>query len=204
MRDPSLAGFVLLLGVRGRTPGLAHHTVFFPADYDAEFDAVFGGRLAEDPTIFVTVPADPAVRPAGHEAWFILVNAAPQGRLDWTVPGRAEGYADHVLATLASRGLDIRDRIVFREWRTPADLELATRSPGGSIYGGAAHRLLRPPNRGPIPGLYLVGGSVHPGGGLPLVTLSAEIVADLIAADLIASAGGRARPAPRRRAGPAR
>jgi phytoene desaturase len=177
---PSLAGFVLLLGVRGRTPGLAHHTVFFPADQDAEFDAVFGGRLAGDPTVLVTVADDPAVRPDGYEAWFILVNAAPQGPVDWRAAGVADGYADRILAVLAERGVDVRDRIVFREIRTPADLEAATLTPGGSIYGTAAHRLLRPANRGPLRGLYLVGGSTHPGGGLPMVTLSATNVADRI------------------------
>ncbi len=84
LAERSLAGFVLLLGVRGETPELAHHNVFFPRDYDAEFDAVFGGPgrrapPAGDPAVFVTRAADPAVRPVGHEAWFVLVNAAPQG-----------------------------------------------------------------------------------------------------------------------------
>ncbi len=181
LADRGLAGFVLLLGVRGRTDGLAHHTVFFPRDYDAEFDAVFrAGVPVDDPAVFVTVADDPAVRPDGYEAWFVLVNAAPHGRVDWTAPGLAGRYADHVLTTLAKRGIDVRDRVVFREIRTPADLARATRSPGGSIYGGATHRLLRPPNTGPVRGLYLVGGSVHPGGGLPMVTLSARIVADRI------------------------
>ena len=180
-RDRSLAGFVLLLGVRGRTDGLAHHTVLFPADHDAEFDAVFRDRVpVPDPTILVTVADDPAVRPDGHEAWFVLVNAPPQGPVDWTVPGLADRYADHVLAVLARRGVDVRDRVLFREVRTPADLAAATRTPGGAIYGTAAHRLLRPPNAGPVRGLYLVGGSVHPGGGLPMVALSARIVADRI------------------------
>jgi phytoene desaturase len=183
----SLGGFVLLLGVRGRTPGLAHHTVLFPEHYDAEFDAVLPdrgpGRLVEDPAIFVTVADDPAVRPAGHEAWFVLVNAAPQSTLDWTRPGLAETYADQVLAVLARRGLDIRDRVLFREVRTPADLERDTNTPGGAIYGTPSHGLtglLRPRNRGPVDGLFLVGGSTHPGGGLPMVTLSAHIVATLI------------------------
>jgi phytoene dehydrogenase-like protein len=74
----------------------------------------------------------------------------------------------------------VRDRVLFREVRTPADLAAATRTPGGAIYGTAAHRLLRPPNAGPVRGLYLVGGSVHPCGGLPMVALSARIVADRI------------------------
>jgi phytoene desaturase len=187
LADRSLGGFVMLLGVRGATPGLAHHTVFFPPDYDAEFDAVFGGQPAADPAVFVTVAADPGVRPDGYEAWFVLVNAARHGTgpstVDWRAPGRADGYADRILAVLAERGLEVRDRLVFREVRTPADLESATAAPGGAIYGTARHGLgglFRPSNRGPVRGLYLVGGSVHPGGGLPLVMLSAKLVASLI------------------------
>jgi phytoene dehydrogenase-like protein len=120
--------------------------------------------------VFVTVADDPAVRPDRHEAWFVLVNAAPQGPVDW--PRVAESYADRVLDRLG-----VRDRLLFREIRTPADLETATAAPGGAIYGTPAHRLRRPGNRGPVRGLFLVGGSVHPGGGLPLVALSAKIVA---------------------------
>jgi len=183
----SLAGFVLLLGVRGRTPGQAHHTVYFPHDYDAEFDAVFGrrgrARPAADPTVFVTVADDPLVRPAGHEAWFVLVNAPRHGTagdaVDWGRAGLAEAYADRVLDVLATRGPDVRDRLLFREILTPAWLEATTGAPGGAVYGTAGG-LLRPPNRGPVDGLYLVGGSTHPGGGLPMVALSARIVADQI------------------------
>lgn len=188
LADRSLAGFVMLLGVRGATPELAHHTVFFPDYYDAEFDAIFGSaarraRPAGDPTIFITRADDPAVHPAGSEAWFVLVNAPRHGRewsaVDWRRPGLADAYGEHVLAVLARRGLEVRDRLIFREARTPADLAEATAAPGGAIYGTAGG-LTRPSNRGPVPGLFLVGGSVHPGGGLPMVTLSAKIVADQI------------------------
>ena len=188
---PSLSGFVVMLALRGRTPGLGHHTVLFPADYDAEFDAVFGRSATpvDDPTVYVSAPDDPALRPSDDtEAVFLLVNAARQGEgagaLDWTAPGLAERYADRVLAVLAERGLDLRDRVLWREVRTPADLESATRSPGGAIYGtssnGARAAFLRPANRSPVPGLFLVGGSAHPGGGLPLVGMSAAIVAEMI------------------------
>ena len=188
LSDRSLAGFVLLLGVRGETPSLAHHTVFFPSHYDAEFDAIFGSasrraRPASDPTVFVTRAADPGVRPAGGEAWFVLINAPRHGTgwsaTDWRRPGLADAYGRHVLDVLARRGLDVRDRLLFTETRTPADLADATGAPGGAIYGTAGG-LMRPVNHGPVPGLYLVGGSVHPGGGLPMVTLSAQMVADRI------------------------
>ena len=98
--------------------------------------------------------------------------------------GSREAYAERLIA-VAGRALPgLRDRLLWHEVRTPADLEEATRSPGGAIYGtssnGARAAFLRPANRSPVPGLFLVGGSAHPGGGLPLVGLSAAIVADLV------------------------
>jgi len=189
---PSSSGLVLLLALRGRTPGLAHHTVLFPASYDEEFDALFGRggppRPVADPTVYVSAPDDPTTRPDEHsESWFVLVNAPrhePDSGVDWTAPGLADACADEVLATLAARGLDVRSRVRWRVVRTPADLERDTATPGGSIYGtssnGARAAFLRPGNASPVPGLFLVGGSAHPGGGLPLVTLSAEIVAGLV------------------------
>jgi len=183
---PSSSGFVLLLALSGRTPDLAHHTVLFPDDYDAEFDGLFRDpRPLADPTVYVSAPDDPATRPdADSESWFVLVNAPRHGPVDWDAPGLADSYADDVLAVLARRGLDVRDRVRWRVVRTPADLERATGSVGGSIYGtssnGATAAFLRPANASPLRGLYLVGGSSHPGGGLPLVTLSAEVVAGLV------------------------
>jgi phytoene desaturase len=194
--EPSLSGFVLCLGVKGRTPVTAHHTVLFPERYDDEFDSVFGDkhhgpRPVADPTIYISNPADSAVRPDGHESWFILVNAPrhtaqgdTQEGVDWSVPGRADGYADLVLQRLAERFFDVRPHVVFSELRTPADLATRTRASGGSIYGtssnGSRSAFLRPSNQSPVPGLFLVGGSSHPGGGLPLVMLSAQIVAGLL------------------------
>jgi phytoene desaturase len=191
---PSLSGFTLQLGLRGRTPGLRHHTVLFPADHDAEFDAVFGRapRPAADPAVYVCAPDDPLMRPdAGHESLSVLVNAPrhepdrPDGHgVDWTAAGLADRYAHTVLDVMAARGLDVRGRTLWSVARTPADLGRDTRTPGGSIYGsssnGARAAFRRPSNVGPVAGLFLVGGSAHPGGGLPLVGLSAEIVAGLV------------------------
>ena len=160
-----MAGFVLMLGLSGRRPGPAHR-VYFPADYDAEFDAIFGRRPepVADPTVYVHAPDDPALSPSDGEGWFVLVNAPPHDPLrgvDWDAPGLRERYADRVLAVLADRGEDVRGRIRWCEVRTPADLERATGSPGGAIYGTASHgaraALLRPGNRSPVRGLYLVG-----------------------------------------------
>lgn len=186
----SLSGFVVLLGLRGRTPGLAHHSVLFgAAPYDAEFDAVFGQRAhpVDDPVIYLNAPDDPRAAPDGCQAVYALVNAprhgtsGGRGELDWTADAIADAYADRVLMRLAERGVDVRDRVLFRETRTPADLERATLAPGGAIYGRVQHGTLstlrRPANRSRTKGLFLVGGSTHPGGGLPLVALSGKIVA---------------------------
>lgn len=186
---PSFSGFVILAAVTGRTPGIAHHNVWFPTDYDDEFNSVFAGRPASDPTIYACVPADPAMKPDGeHESWFILVNAPRHGQqpdeFDWRAPDVATQYATAILSKLATRGVDLRDRLLWSHVRTPADLETESRAPGGAIYGtssnGVRAAFLRPANRSPIPGLFLVGGSSHPGGGLPLVGMSAELVANLV------------------------
>lgn len=182
----SSSGFVMLLVVRGRTEGLGHHTVLFPAGYDAEFDALFGPRPrpVEHPALYVCAPRDPRVTPAGHEALFVLANAPRNDQVDWDAAGVAEGYADRLVELLADRGVDVRDRVLARAVLTPADLERRTRAVGGAIYGTSSNGLraafLRPANRSPVPGLFLAGGSAHPGGGLPLVLLSARIVADLV------------------------
>ena len=196
--QPSLSGFVMMLALRGRTPGLRHHTVLFPEQYDDEFDSVFGTgahrgrpRAVPNPTVYISAPDDAALRPGDqHESWFVLVNAprhTPQSArdgIDWDATGFAATYADRILAVMADRGFDVRNRLLWRELRTPADLERDTRSVGGSIYGTSSNGLraafVRPANRSPVPGLFLVGGSSHPGGGLPLVALSAAIVATQI------------------------
>jgi phytoene desaturase len=166
-REPSLSGLAVMLGLRDRTPGLVHHAITFPADYDAEFDDVFVHRRpVRDPTVYVSAPVatDPDET---AESWFVLVNA-PAAPADWDA--EAERLIDR---------LGVRDRVVARALRTPAEL--------GPIYGVAPHgrlgTLRRPPAtiRG-VRGLRLVGGTVHPGGGLPLVALGAATAAREIGA----------------------
>ena len=187
--EPSLAGFSLLLGLKPSTDEpLEHHTILFPQDYDAEFESIFNKKIpVEDPTIYICAPHDPTmVSKAGHEAWFVLVNAPRHGSdsFDWSDRAFAQKYAQKIIDLIESRGILIRDRLELLEIRTPADLEKSVMAPGGSIYGtssnGAQSAFNRAKNRSPLKGLYCVGGSAHPGGGLPLVGLSAEIVAEAI------------------------
>ena len=191
--DPSLAGFSLLLGLRPseRETGLSHHNIFFPENYDAEFVDIFDRKQpVADPTIYLCAPRDESmVKHPGHEAWFVLVNAPRHDQggadgFDWNDPDFNHKYAMQIIDSLEARGIAIRDRLEVLEIRTPADLERTVSAPGGAIYGtssnGARSAFMRAKNRSPLKGLYCVGGSAHPGGGLPLVGLSAEIVAQAI------------------------
>lgn len=186
---PSLSGFVQLSVLRGRTAGLAEHTVCFPARYDDEFDDVFGGlrhraRPVHDPVVYLHRCGSTR----DTESWFTLVNAAPHGagvtRVDWDDAETVARAEATVHTRLAEHGIGTAGRIIASETITPAQLARRTRAVGGSIYGTASHGMagafLRPANRSPVPGVYLVGGSTHPGGGLPLVLLSARIVAGII------------------------
>lgn len=186
----SLSGFVLMLGVAGRSPQLAHHNIWFPRDYRAEFADIFDDpQPPNTPTIYLCNPAvtDPSCAPEGDESWFVLINAPRQGPVDWDAEG--ERYQERILDRLDSLGLRARERARTIIRRTPADLERLTGAPGGAIYGtasmGAKAAFLRPRNASPAyQRLYLASGSAHPGGGLPLVLLSGKIAAELVLRDL--------------------
>ena len=175
----STSGIVVLVGVRGKTEGIAHHNVWFSRDYEREFDEMERGLLPDEPTIYACVSSvtDSTQAPTNCENWFILVNAPAGLEVDDQVGSR-------LLDELARRGPDLRDRAEFVETLTPKDFETRYRSSGGSIYGTSSNGMRaafrRPVNVGPVKGLYLVGGSSHPGGGLPMVTTSARIVSELI------------------------
>jgi phytoene dehydrogenase-like protein len=171
--EPSLSGLALMLGLAGRTPGLAHHNVWFCADYDAEFDDVFVHRRpVRDPTLYVSCPE--VTEGGGDESWFVLANAPAAPEHDWAAE------AERLRERLA-----LGDRVRSVAVRSPADLERETGAAGGSIYGPAPHGRLAPLRRQGnrprgVDGVWRVGGSVHPGGGLPLVMLGAATVARAI------------------------
>ena len=188
----SLAGFSLLLGldnskISGPAPVMPHHSIYFPNDYDAEFDDIFVKKIpVNDPTIYICAPTDSdMVKGNNLEAWSVLINAPrhePGTGWDWN--NDATFYATKIIAKLDELGLRVSERLDVMEFQTPADLEQEVSAPGGSIYGtssnGARSAFLRASNTSPLKNLYCVGGSAHPGGGLPLVGISAEIVAEAI------------------------
>lgn len=188
--EPSLSGMVFLWGVRGNHPQLAHHNIIFSSDYDAEFRQIFKHRrVPEEPTIYIAITskADAADAPADGENWFVLLN------MPYLAPGQMwqkekVRMRSFVLDRLNQLGFDIKDRIEVEQIYTPQDFSELYASNQGSIYGissnSKATAFKRVPNRSRIlNNLYFAGGSVHPGGGIPLVILSGKMAASLIAAD---------------------
>ncbi len=188
--DPSCSGFIMLLGIEREHKSLAHHNIFFSADYPAEFDAIFErGVPPEDPTIYVTATSktDPSHAPEGCENWFVLVNAPPlNDAFDWTT--EAEAYGNLVLEKLATHGVDVREHIRTKRILTPVDIERMTGARLGALYGTSSNNTFaafrRPHNRADdVRGLYFAGGTTHPGGGVPMVMLSGAATARMIKAD---------------------
>jgi phytoene desaturase len=177
----STSTFVVCAAVRGRTEGVVHHNVLFGLHDEQEHRYLTAGQLPIDPTVSACVPTvtDPTMAPPDHESWVMHVQVPAAIGIDRKLMTAA------VLNRLAERGYDLRARIDFTRTLVPADFDARYRAVGGAIHGtsanGRAAALGRPANAGPVDGLYLVGGSAHPGGGIPFVAAGAKIVADLVA-----------------------
>ena len=194
--EPSCSGFVLLLGTAKEYPQLEHHNIFFSDDYREEFTDLFEHKVPlRNPTIYIcaTTRTDPSQAPAGHENLFILVNAPYlTEKSDWkrTAPAYREQILDQLASYTQIDLSDLREQTVCQAIITPEDFKQRYGANAGSIYGLSSNSrmapFLRPGNRSQtIRGLYFVGGSTHPGGGVPLVMLSGKIVADLIEEDAL-------------------
>ncbi|MGW0871505.1 phytoene desaturase family protein [Streptomyces sp. NPDC002740] len=171
----------VLLALRGARPdGTAHRTVVHTVDRDGELESLFGTApsVPARPTVTVLRPGDPALVPDGdHEA--VTLGAV--------VPAGAEVREEHVdaLVAVAERAVPgLRDRVLWREVRTPADIARETGAAGGAVpapaLAAAGGRLLHPANSTPLQGLFTVGGWSHPGGGLPHAGMSGALVSGLI------------------------
>ncbi|MER6124214.1 NAD(P)/FAD-dependent oxidoreductase [Streptomyces sp. NPDC001795] len=171
----------VLLALRGGRPeGTAHRTVVHTADREGELDHLFGepAGLPPAPTVTVLRPDDPALVPdAGHEAVTLTVTA-PSGL------SPSESDVDRILDAAQRAIPGLRDRVLWREVRTPADIAEDTGAAGGAVpapaLAAAGGRLLQPSNTTRVPGLFTVGGWSHPGGGLPHAGMSGALVAGLI------------------------
>lgn len=189
--EPSCSGFIMMLGVDRQFNEATHHNIWFSSDYRAEFDAIFSQqRPADEPTIYaaITSKTDADHAPEGCENWFILVNApALSERFTWD-EAAINDYRMLVLNRLKQQGFDLKPHIISETIWTPVDLERMSGAWRGALYGPSGNRRLtafrRPNNRSAdVNGLYFVGGTTHPGGGVPMVILSGKVASEMIVED---------------------
>ncbi len=197
--EPACSGVVLYLGLKQGYDHLLHHNFVFSRDAEEEFETIYrGGRPAPDPTCYVCAPArtEPDVAPPGGEALYVLVHTPylrPGHNWQQMLPDYRRRIFDKLAATAGLA--DLEDRVVVEHALTPEDIHRRYHVLDGAIYGLASHGrffgAFKPANRSPdLRGLYLAGGSAHPGPGMPMALMSGWIAADSLDQDGVARAGG--------------
>ncbi|MFN4123035.1 MAG: 1-hydroxycarotenoid 3,4-desaturase CrtD [Flavobacteriales bacterium] len=183
----SSSALIFYWGIRGNFPELDMHNIFFSADYRAEFYEIFQNQtISDDPTVYINITSklQKSDAPDGCENWFVMINVPGDTGQDWE---RLKQKAKEAILQKLSRllGREISPLIITEEILEPKMIELKTSSFQGALYGSSSNNrysaFLRHANfTNNIENLYFCGGSVHPGGGIPLCLLSAKIVSDLI------------------------
>ena len=185
--EPSMSGIVFYWGIKGNYDSIETHNILFSENYKKEFeDITIHKRCADDPTIYIYVSSkyksDDA--PAGYENWFVMVNTPYDSGQDWELEiKRIREIVKRKIQKVT--GINMSDKIIFEDILSPSDIEAETGSLHGSIYGFSSNNITsafrRPPVKSPhYKNLFFCGGSVHPGGGIPLVLLSGKHVSELI------------------------
>jgi diapolycopene oxygenase len=185
-QERSSSALIFYWGIKRSFPQLGLHNIFFSNNYKKEFQDIFNGVVpAADPTVYVNITSKdvPADAPAGCENWFVMVNVPEHKGQDWQklIPAYREVIKRKLEPLL---GADLTSVIENESTLTPLDIEFKTSSLGGSLYGTSSNNryaaFLRHANESSrIKDLYFCGGSVHPGGGIPLCLLSAKIVSEI-------------------------
>lgn len=189
-QERSSSALIFYWGIKKQFPALQLHNIFFSKNYRAEFSHIFKtGTLYHDPTIYINITSkmEASHAPAEKENWFVMVNVPANTGQDWNM---LKAQCKKAIIAKLSRILkeDIEPLIEEEQVMDPVDIEEKTSSYMGSLYGtssnGKMAAFLRHPNfHASIKGLYFVGGSVHPGGGIPLCLHSAKLVSKLISDD---------------------
>lgn len=177
-------------GITAPTDGfpLARHNVFFSRDYKAEFDAIFrDGRVPEEPTTYICAQDRPG-ETTGPERLLVLINAPADGDRHVASLSEIEQWTTRTFSLLARCGLTVHRRPETTTVTTPTHFAHRFPATGGALYGQAVHGSMaafhRPGSRSALPNLYLAGGSVHPGPGVPMAVLSGRLAAQSALQDL--------------------
>jgi phytoene desaturase len=186
-QERSTSGLIFYWGINRTFPELDLHNIFFSKDYKKEFDALQMGTICDDPTVYINISSKktPTDAPDQCENWFVLINAPfNSGQQNWDSL-IAETRIAVVNKISRILGIDFQKCIEAEAILDPLSIEAKTASFAGSLYGTSSNSMtsafMRHPNfSARIKNLYFVGGSVHPGGGIPLALLSAKILDDLI------------------------
>jgi phytoene desaturase len=191
-QERSSSALIFYWGIKSEFPQLELHNIFFSTDYAAEFKAIFQtGSMHTDPTVYVNITSkcEPGLQaPNGKENWFVMVNCPANKGQDWKALQQKARAA--VIAKLNRiLGVDLESLIEVEEVLDPVLIESKTASYMGSLYGTSSNSkmaaFLRHPNFSKaLKGLYFVGGSVHPGGGIPLCLKSAQIMGSMVEKDV--------------------
>lgn len=189
-QERSSSALVFYWGINRSVSELGLHNILFSNEYKNEFEAIFSkGQIIEDPTIYINITSkeDVGQAPNGMENWFVMINAPANKGQDWDVIAtkiRAL-VIEKINKVLQQAGIeiDLEESIVIEKILTPALIEENTGSYMGSLYGSSSNSktaaFMRHPNFSrKINGLYFCGGSVHPGGGIPLCLKSAQIITE--------------------------
>ncbi len=189
-QERSCSGVIFYWGMKESFPELHLHNIFFSNRYKEEFEHIFKHKqLFSDPTVYINITSkmDSSHAPSGKENWFVLINAPSNIAYDW---GSAIKVLKENVIQKLSRilGRDIASLIETEDVLDPRSIESKTGSYMGSLYGTGSNSpfaaFLRHANfSNQFRNLYFCGGSVHPGGGIPLCFKSAEIVAQKVKAD---------------------
>jgi len=184
--ERSSSAMIFYWGMKKEFHQLDLHNIFFTGNYEEEFRHLFElKKLYADPTIYINITSkmEKGHAPEGKENWFVMINAPADNGQDWNA---AQGQARENIIKKLNRmtGFDISQYIETEITLDPKGIEANTLSYMGSLYGTSSNSVfaafLRHPNFSKhISGLFFTGGSVHPGGGIPLCLKSAKIVADL-------------------------
>lgn len=185
-QERSSSAVIFYWGVRKAFPALDVHNIFFSEDYKAEFDAMSAGSIFDDPTVYVNITKKyvPDDAPNDCENWFVMINAPYNNGQDWdTLINNARQSIKEKLNRILDINLD--ELIVEEALLDPRTIESRTSSHQGALYGSSSNNkmaaFMRHANfSSRIKDLYFCGGSVHPGGGIPLCMLSAKIVDEII------------------------